>query len=152
MSRVLHDRIFEKEIRQTKDLGTRYSDAKTANGELLFDDDTYYARFVDKTTLKDRVAHFLGKEQFRDILISKFPYPQERRILNILIAKLVDHNPQRFQHNGDDVRALFTKSMMTGNLLPIGRLVDGTFGRGTLRKIGELDGDINAQEELVKSL
>ncbi len=42
--------------------------------------------------------------------------------------------------------------MLTGNILPVGRLVDGTFGRGTLRRIGELDHDTQALEEFVESL
>jgi hypothetical protein len=42
--------------------------------------------------------------------------------------------------------------MMTGDILPVGRLIDRTFGRGTLRQIGELDSDIDKQEKFVKSL
>jgi len=44
------------------------------------------------------------------------------------------------------------KGMMTGDILPVGRLVDKTFSKGTLRKIGELDSDIKMQEEFVDSL
>src|SRR6266853_3823781 len=56
MSKVLHDRLFEKEVRQTEDLGTRYPDAVTAGGKRLFGDDTHYASLADKTTLKDKVG------------------------------------------------------------------------------------------------
>jgi hypothetical protein len=42
--------------------------------------------------------------------------------------------------------------MMTGNILPVGRLIERTFGNGTLRRIGELDQDMQAQEEFVNSL
>ncbi len=151
MLRVLHDPLFEKEIKQTEDLGSRYPDAVTADGEPLFDDDTYYARLVDETTLKDKVGRLLGKERSRNISALKFSYPRQRKILNELIAKLFERNAQKFG-SADEVCAVFTKGMMTGNLLSIGRLVDGTFGRGTLRKIGELDEDIKTQEEFVKSL
>jgi len=151
MSKVLHDPLFEKEIKQTEDLGTRYPDAVTAGGKPLFNDDTYYARFADKTTLKDKVGRLVGRERSRTISVAHFTYQRERKILNELITKLFERNAQKFR-SADEVAVLFTKGMMTGNILPLGKLIDGTFGKGTLRKIGELDSDIAAQEQFVESL
>jgi hypothetical protein len=151
MSKVLHDPLFEKEIKQTEDLGNRYPDAATADGKPLFDDDTYYARLADRTTLKDRVGRLVGQERSRTISVAHFTYQRERNILSELIDKLFERNAQKF-HNPDEVAALFTGGLMTGNILPIGRLIDGTFGKRTLRKIGELDSDIDAQEKFVNSL
>src|SRR6266446_2101249 len=133
MYKALQDPLFEKEIRQTEDLGNRYPDAVTTEGELLFDDDTYYARLVDKTTLKDRVGRLFGTERGRKISVGHFTYRRERKMFGDLIDKLFEHNTQKF-HSPDEVAVLFAKGLMTGDILPIGRLVDGTFGKGTLRK------------------
>lgn len=105
--------------------------------------------------------HFYGKAR----LIS---YKQERGILNTLIDKIFNKNQEKFKER-EDVFEIFAKAMLTGNILPIGRLIDETFGRGTFKKYGDLDkrkrrdekkneeGDfgrdtVNAQEEFVKSL
>lgn len=81
----------------------------------------------------------------------KFTKRRERDILDALLERLYERNPEQFTDK-QAVFEVFAQGMMTGNLLPIGRLVDSTFGRGTLRRIGELDDDLDAQEEFVKSL
>jgi len=52
----------------------------------------------------------------------------------------------------EEVFEAFARGMMTGNPLEIGRLVDGTFGKGTFRKIGEMDEDVDEQLKYVESL
>jgi len=42
--------------------------------------------------------------------------------------------------------------MFSGNILPLGRLIDGSFGEGIFRKIGELDDSLNQQEEFLNAL
>ena len=68
-----------------------------------------------------------------------------------MIDKILEKNPDKFQDK-EEVFEVFAKGMITGNILPVGRLVERTFGKGTLRKIGELDQDLRAQEEFVNSL
>ncbi len=72
-------------------------------------------------------------------------------MLHILVGKLFERNLEQFT-NQDEVFEEFAKGMMTGNILPVGRLIERTFGKGTFRKIGELDEDIQAQIEFVDSL
>jgi hypothetical protein len=67
-----------------------------------------------------------------------------------LIQKLFRRNSQ-FK-DASEIYDLFRRGMMTGDILPLGRLIDRTFGKGTLRRIGELDSDIDAQEKFIKSL
>jgi hypothetical protein len=86
-----------------------------------------------------------------DVLCQEMVYPQERKIFNILLDKLYQKNTDRFS-NREEVFAIFTKAKLTGNILPLGRLVDETFGRGTLRRLGELDHDTQVLEEFVESL
>ena len=68
-----------------------------------------------------------------------------------MIDKLLERNKIKFQ-NKEEIFEIFSMAMMTGNILPIGKLIDGTFGAGVFRKIGELDDDIREQEKLVNSL
>ena len=86
-----------------------------------------------------------------ELTIQCLTYKSERRILNTLIDKILEKNPDKFQDK-EEVFEVFAKGMITGNILPVGRLVERTFGKGTLRKIGELDQDLRAQEEFVNSL
>jgi hypothetical protein len=81
----------------------------------------------------------------------QFGYALERNILHHLIQKLFLRNHDQFQ-NVSQINDMFRRGMMTGNILALGKLIEGTFGKGTLRKIGNLDSNLNAQEGFVKSL
>jgi hypothetical protein len=144
------ENLIKEEIHQTQDLSSRYSDAVTASGQPLFGDDVCYAKLSDKTTVKDKIGRVFGVERSRKIYVDQFSYGKERLILHKLSAKLFKGNPQF--HTEEEVIEFFKKCMITGNILPLGRLIDGTFGKGTLRKIGELDSDVEAQEKFVDSL
>ena len=80
-----------------------------------------------------------------------FPYKRERDMLNSLLNKLYQKNQDKFKDK-EEVFDVFAKSMLDGNLLPVGKLVDRTLGKGTFRKIGELDNDIEKQKEFVETL
>ncbi len=131
--------LFKKEIKQTIDIIKKYPREKSASGELIFNNDTYFAEIIKE---RGGMEHIAAKE---------FTYSRERKILDILIDKLFEINSDKFKRR-EDVFEVFAKSMMTGNILPLGRLIDGTFGKGTFRKIGELDDDIEAQEKLAVAL
>ena len=47
---------------------------------------------------------------------------------------------------------MFRRGMMTGDILKLGKLIESTFGRGTLRGIGNLDSNLQAQEKFIESL
>lgn len=85
-------------------------------------------------------------------MISKFfSYGEERENLNLLMDKIVEKNSGKFK-NKEEVLMVFAKGMITGNILPLGRLLDRTFGKGIFRKIGELDKDMQKQKEFINSL
>lgn len=85
-------------------------------------------------------------------MISKFfSYGEERENLNLLMDKIVEKNSGKFK-NKEEVLMVFAKGMITGNILPLGRLLDRTFGKGIFRKIGELDKDTQKQKEFINSL
>lgn len=151
--RLLGDPLFAKEIKQTKDVIRKHPQAVTASGEPLFDEDTFYAEIQGGKTWRESADRLFGKLFGSSVKISieGFTYQPERKILNTLIDKILERNSEKFQDR-EEVFEIFAKGMMTGNILPIGRLIEKTFGNGTLRRIGELDQDMQAQEEFVSSL
>lgn len=144
--------VLIREIKQTKEIKEKYPDAITNSGEPLFNGDTIYAEVEGKKTWSEIVGNFFGKgEKSKRISTERYSYLKERGILNVLIDKLFEKNKEDF-HNREEIFELFAKGMVSGNVLPIGRLIDTTFGKGTLRKIGELDNQIDEQEKIIRSL
>ncbi len=132
--------LFKEEVEQTRKIMRDNPDAITESGSPLFNGDVFYAEILNE----------LPNGQL-EISVDRFTYPSERKILNILIEKILARNSDKFK-NKDEVFEVFEKAMITGQILPVGRLIDETFGPGTLRRIGELDEDIQAQRELVDKL
>nr|MBP6931736.1 hypothetical protein [Candidatus Paceibacterota bacterium] len=120
-------------------------------GKPLFDEDTFYAEINNDKLWRESVGRLLGKTYGTKINTERFTYKQERKFLHTLVDKIFQKNFDKFQDK-EEVFDMFFKGMITGNILPIGRLVDETFGAGTFRKIGELDGDISSQDKLVNML
>lgn len=92
-----------------------------------------------------------AQEKPKNIITESFAYQQERKILNTLVDKIFERNPEKFQDR-EEVFEVFAKGMMNGNILPVGRLIEKTFGNGTLRRIGKLDQDMKAQENFINAL
>lgn len=65
-----------------------------------------------------------------------FTYVKPREALDTLIKKLFDKNSNKFK-NHEEIFDLFLEGKFTGNILPIGKLIDKTFGKGTFKKLGE---------------
>lgn len=147
----LDKEIFFDEAQQTKKIIKKYSNTVDGFGRPMLDDDVCFARIEDKS-LRESIRDLFkeGKVSTR-VFADYFGYKKERKILNILIDKILEKNSEKFKDK-EEVFEVFAKGMMTGNMLPIGRLIDGNFGQGTLRRIGELDQNIKAQEEFVNSL
>jgi len=144
--------LFAQEIQQTRDVMNKYRHAVTESGKPLFDNDTFYAEVEGKKSWREAVGRLFGaQEKSKKIITESFTYKSERRILNTLIDKIFERNLDKFQDK-EEVFEVFAKGMITGNILPVGRLIERTFGNGTLRRIGELDQDMRAQEEFVNSL
>lgn len=148
----LENSLFVEEVNKTRDVKERYPHTRTSSGEILFNEDVFYAEIRHKIqedgmeALSENV-----KNSNLEISTENFTYRQERQILHILIDALYTKNPDMFQDR-EEVFEIFAKGMITGNILPVGRLIDTTFGKGTFRRIGDLDKDIQKQEEFVRSL
>jgi len=98
-----------------------------------------FKKIQEKVTLQGILRNTpmeqLIDEEFSD---QKFYcYPNERGILAFLINDIFNFNQGRFTTH-DDVFKLFTRAMLHGELLPLARVIEKTYGKGNFRKIAEL--------------
>lgn len=128
--------LFVKEIKQTIELAGRYP-----NSPILNNDVYYIETILDSSEAKTEIG----------ITANEFSYHHNRRILNTLIDKIFERNRDKFD-NREQVFRGFVKGMMTGDVLAGGKLIERTFGSGTLRKIGDLDQELDKLEDFVNSL
>lgn len=80
------------------------------------------------------------------IWTKELPYKNDRNLLWKMIDKIAESNMAEEDIEGGDKDAerekifdQFATAMFNGNLLPIGRQMEKTFGRGSLKRLGEED-------------
>ena len=78
------------------------------------------------------------------------PYVRPRAALNKLIDALYKYNRSDFKSR-EEVFDLFARAALTGALIPLGRVIEKTFGPGTFRELGECDTE-EKLEEFAKSI
>lgn len=69
-----------------------------------------------------------------------YPYHEERQQFNSLVDALYEKNKDDFESR-EEVFKLFAEATMAGRLLPVARLIEKTFGKGSFRMIGERSAD-----------
>lgn len=92
-------------------------------------------RFIAETLPKLPVFRNLPKEQFKAYETSR---DNERGLLIEFATKIFEKTKPQFD-SVDAVIDVFIRAHITGNLLPIARLVESVFGKGSFRKLGEGD-------------
>ncbi|MDP2676313.1 MAG: hypothetical protein Q8O83_01360 [bacterium] len=102
----------------------------------------YYALLHGRIGIDEDLT--LGNQYF-------FSYKKQRSILNTLIDTLYEHNKENCEGR-EAIFDMFVKAHFTGNIYELGKMIDRSFGKGTFRKIGELDENIEEQEQFIKSL
>lgn len=65
-----------------------------------------------------------------------YTYHNEREYFNTLVDDLYERNKDDFDSR-EDVFDMFARASLTGNLMPIARLIEYTYGEGAFRLIGE---------------
>lgn len=85
-----------------------------------------YISFTEQDGQAKAVLHF-------------YSYPEERRQLKKLTAELYEKNQPEFKSE-EEVFDLFVKAVLTGRLLPVARLVEKTYGKGSFRQLSETIG------------
>lgn len=71
-----------------------------------------------------------------EVILRTYSYHDEREKLNQLVNDLYERNRSEFQ-SSEDVFTLFAKAALNGRLLPIARLIEKTYGKGSFRGLGE---------------
>ena len=128
--------LFKDEFDQTEKYKNEFADKKTESGEPLLNGEEYYINYSEEDSTLWTVC---------------FTKIQERRILSKLVDKIYQKNTNDFNRK-DEVFDVFVKAALTGKTIRLWRLIDGTFGKGTFRKIAETDSDINDLDKYVDSL
>lgn len=96
--------------------------------------------------IKNQLKAEYEKEGFPDIYIST--YGPEKLRLRDMVIEIYNKNKGKFK-TADEVFNLFAQAVFTGNLIPVARLVEKTFGKGSFRTIGE---EGMPQSEIEKSI
>lgn len=120
---------LQEEIVKTNAVNTEYAEAKMTTVESEFDPETVFSQITGRNDD--------GSPQIESFA---FTYKKEREALDILTTKIYEKNPEIYD-TADEVYRIFVNGAFTGNLLEIGRLLDSTFGPGTLRKVAENDSE-----------
>ena len=69
-----------------------------------------------------------------------YAYHDERQQFNLLVNELYEKNESDFESH-EQIFNLFAEATLMGRLLPIARLIEKTFGKGSFRMIGERSAD-----------
>lgn len=69
-------------------------------------------------------------------VISMAAYPNEREKLNDMIDDIFNANKDQFGDK-EDVFKIFVTGMLKGRLLPLARIIDKTYGKGSFSKLAE---------------
>jgi len=149
INNLLKNPVFDNEMNNYNKIKTANINMKSYSGLALFDDETYFAEIMNKKPkwLKIILPNLKREEGIHAI---QFTYKEERSILHTLINKL-EHR-QSNHTNTDEIFEIFAKAAITGSILPMARIIENTFGHGTLRHIAELDDSIDEQKKFVESL
>ncbi len=70
------------------------------------------------------------------LCVKTYAYQDERLALEVLITHLYAKNNDQFQSE-HEVFMVFAKAMLSGNLLPLARLIDNTFGRKSFNRLAK---------------
>lgn len=81
-------------------------------------------------------------------VVHEFPYALQRQFLNMIVDAIYEDGS--FEDR-DEVSNLFFKSIFTGRLLEIARLIESSFGKGSFAVVGAvggLEGDVSSINQL----
>lgn len=70
------------------------------------------------------------------VISEPFAYPEYRRELNTAIDYIYAHNQESF-NSKEEVFNLFAQAVLVGDMLPLARVVEKTYGPGSFRRLGE---------------
>lgn len=137
----------EPDFKKEKDAIQEYVEQKKKEGKQVDEDELMSVRKV--------IAYSPdNKKQFIKFKKRNAAYRNARGVYNNLIDKIYARNMESFTDR-EEIFDLFAKSVFTGNIVgekSWGRLVDKTFGSGTLKQLAEKDSDLKDLKKIVDKL
>lgn len=82
---------------------------------------------------------------------TSFAYPFQRNVLRYVTSE-IQHQFHDDYNSADDVLTEFLKANVTGQLLKIAHLVEGTFGEGAFRELGSMDVNNESGIRMIESM
>ena len=109
------------------------SRSRLAKKHPEIDPDEVKRKIANHTTVQLKNGPKAGMWRSR---IEGYKYSEEREKLKKIINDIQEKNPQRFK-SSEAVFDVFARAYFTGETLEIGRLIEGTYGKGSFRRLGE---------------
>ncbi len=134
LEKLKNNPLFQEEVEQTEMLKNFYQE----HAPSVVDGSEYYLELFS-----DHGKNILWKESFTR--------KEEREILDTLLEKIWKKNKSAFPDK-EIVFQYFKKAAFTGNLIPLFRLIDETFGPKTSRTLAQKSGRPNEIKEFVFNL
>jgi len=115
----------------------------------LKDRDLYIKRISQKDNIpvekvRQTVAGVKGNDSTGQKWVS-YPYHEERQQFNSMVDELFEKNKDDFESR-EEVFRLFAEATVSGRLLPVARLIEKTFGKGSFRLISKKSADMPDRE------
>ncbi|MDA2935998.1 hypothetical protein MYX06_02165 [Patescibacteria group bacterium AH-259-L05] len=139
-------KVFTKE----RDTYFKYLDEAVIEELTIRFSEKYFPQIdaLSKELEKENQLYHLISSTTRRKLISRYEYEFERDDLNDLIDEAYKKNKDSFKSR-EDVFTVFAKAVLTGRLLPLARLIEKTYEKGSFRGLGKKTAK-SAQERRAK--
>lgn len=135
----------------TEELNIRFEDAYASRIPFVKEDREFKTFVFKKLAEKkgktpeqvSREVLFVTKKEIDgqiEVSIHQRPYALERKKLRTLVGDLYKENRDTFSSK-EDVFTMFAQAHLRGDLLPLARLIDTTYGKGSFRLLGEATKD-----------
>lgn len=136
---IMKDPVFAEEIKQTEQTKQNYAHLKDANGQPALESSEIY-----------RVNIVPTSDGGFDSYTERFTYNNQRLAYINLLGKLAEKNKEGIERQ--EIGLMFLRAVMQGNMLPVAKLIDHTFGQGTFRRIATLDENLDELLKFIESL
>lgn len=134
--KILQDRSGEVSEIEISELGALYA-VLSWQAILLPEAGVFLERYEssqDPFVLEQAISFYYDQEA--EDLIPSFAYNPQRVMLDKLMSDILKKNAAKFK-NPRDVALLFVKASFEGRVLPLARVIEDTFGKGSFRRLGE---------------
>ena len=79
------------------------------------------------------------------------PYPKHRELLDYMMGEIMVQYPEKYK-NKNEVFKEFLKAHFSGELINLGKIIEGTFGKGSFRVLGEMTDENESAERTLERL